>query len=155
MSLFFSRSREVVTSTPFPRPGTTILVVDDEKISRRVAYRLLSEQGYRVLEADGGQEALDVLRLANGRVDLVILDVVMPGCDGVALARKVEELWPGLNLLYMSAHPAEILFRHGLTSLNAPFLAKPYTLGELLKKVHEALDRRGKSPISRHQSSEF
>ncbi|MEO8201200.1 MAG: response regulator [Gemmatimonadota bacterium] len=134
---------EVSLSTPFPTPGTTILVVDDERISRRVAYRLLSEQGYRVLEADGGQEALDVLRLANGRIDLVLMDVVMPGLDGVAVAQKISEQWPDLKLLYMSANPAEILFRHGLTTWIVPFLAKPYTLDELLRKVHEALDRRG------------
>ena len=129
-------------SFPFPRPATTILVVDDERISRRVAYRLLSEEGYRVLEAESRSETLDVLRLAQGRIDLVVIDVVMPECDGVEIAQHVLEQWPGQRIMYMSAHPAEVLMRHGLTSLEVPFLAKPFTRGEIMTKVKEALERR-------------
>jgi two-component system cell cycle sensor histidine kinase/response regulator CckA len=117
-------------------------VVDDERISRRVAYRILSEEGYRVLEADSGHEALDVLDQARGRVDLLLVDVVMPGCDGVQLALQALERWPEQHILYMSAHPAEVLVRHGLPSLDVPFLAKPYTRVEVLAKVKEALERR-------------
>jgi len=128
--------------TPFPPSATTILVVDDERISRRVAYRILTEEGYRVLEADSCAETLDVLRLAHGRVDLLLIDVVMPDCDGVATAREVLEEWPGQRIVYMSAHPAQVLAQHGLTALNVPFLAKPYTRGEVLAKVREGLERR-------------
>jgi len=127
---------------PFPPPGVTVLVVDDERISRRVAYRLLSEEGYRVFEADGYEEAMDTLGQAAGRVELVLVDAVMPGLDGVALAKAVEEQWPRVKILYMSAHPAEILARQGLSGLDVPFLAKPYTRDELLMKVKEALERR-------------
>jgi len=129
-------------SFPFPAPATTILVVDDERISRRVAYRILSEEGYRVLEAEDYAEALEVLSQARGRIDLLIVDVVMPKCDGVELGRRVLEEWPGQRILYMSAHPAEVLVQHGLTSLDVPFLAKPYTRHEALAKVREALERR-------------
>jgi DNA-binding response OmpR family regulator len=130
--------------TPFLPTATTILVVDDERISRRVAYRILTEEGFRVLEADSGAEALDVMRLARGRLDLLIIDVVMPECDGVTVGRRALELWPDQRILYMSAHPAQVLAQHGLTSLNVPFLAKPYTRGEVLAKVAEALERRRK-----------
>jgi two-component system cell cycle sensor histidine kinase/response regulator CckA len=129
-------------SFPFPRIATTILVVDDERISRRVAYRILSEEGYRVLEAECGPEALDVLSQARGRVDLLMVDVVMPECDGVELASRVLEEWPDQRILYMSAHPAEVLVQHGLESLDVPFLAKPYSRDEALAKVREALERR-------------
>jgi DNA-binding response OmpR family regulator len=121
--------------------------VDDERISRRVAYRILTEEGFRVLEAESGAEAVDVLRLAHGRVDLLMIDVVMPECDGVATAHRVQEEWPGQRILYMSAHPAQVLAQHGLTSLNVPFLAKPYTRGEVLAKVGQALERRSKKRI--------
>jgi two-component system, cell cycle sensor histidine kinase and response regulator CckA len=107
-----------------------------------VAYRILSEEGYRVLEAESAPEALDVLSQARGRVDLLMVDVVMPDCDGVHLGRMVLEEWPDQRILYMSAHPAEVLVRHGLESLDVPFLAKPYTRGEALEKVREALERR-------------
>jgi two-component system, cell cycle sensor histidine kinase and response regulator CckA len=128
-------------SIPFPHPATTILVVDDERLSRRVAYRILSEEGYRVLEAESSDEALDVLSQARGRIDLLLVDVVMPECSGVELARRVLEEWPDQRILYMSAHPAEVLAQHGLTELTVPFLAKPFTRDELLTKVSEALAR--------------
>jgi DNA-binding NtrC family response regulator len=116
-----------------------ILVVDDEPVARRVAFRILSEQGFRVFEADRRDEVLQVLREARGRVDLVMLDVVMPATDGVALAQEVLAEWPGQRILFMSAHPAQILAQHGLRDLNVPFLAKPYTRSEVLAKVTEAL----------------
>jgi DNA-binding response OmpR family regulator len=70
------------------------------------------------------------------------VDVVMPGCDGVALALQVLEEWPEQHILYMSAHPAEVLVRHGLPSLDAPFLAKPFTRDEVVAKVRQASERR-------------
>ena len=134
---------------PFPAPATTILVVDDQRVSRRVAYRILSEEGYRVLEAEDYAETLEVLSQARGRVDLVMVDVVMPECDGVELARRILEEWPDQRILYMSAHPAEVLMQHGLTSLDAPFLAKPFTRDEVLAKVHKALERRHNKDLLR------
>ena len=107
-----------------------------------MAYRLLSEEGYRVFEADGYEEAMSTLSQAGGRVDLMLVDAVMPGRDGVTLAKDVQEQWPGIKVLYMSAHPAEILAQQGLSALHVAFLAKPYTRDELVIKVGEALDRR-------------
>ena len=129
-------------SVPFPAPGTTILVVDDERITRRVAYRVLSEEGYRVFEAASADEALSVLDMAHRYVHLVILDVVMPVVDGVELGRQILARWPSLRLLYMSAHPAEVLSERGLDDLRVRFLAKPFTHGELLGKVQDSLERR-------------
>ena len=123
----------------------TVLVVDDLHLARRIAVRILSEEGFRVLEADGAEEALEVLSEARGRVDLVLLDVVMPHIDGVVLTSAIRAEWPDQRLLYMSAHPAEVLARHGLQDLNVPFLAKPYTRTELLAKVKSALRRTGES----------
>jgi two-component system cell cycle sensor histidine kinase/response regulator CckA len=128
-----------------PFQVVTVLVVDDVRLARRIAVRILSEEGYRVLEADGAGEALEVLCEARGRVDLVLLDVVMPNGDGVALTKSIRAEWPDQRLLYMSAHPAEILARHGLQDLNVPFLAKPYTRVELLTKVRSALRHPGES----------
>ena len=135
-------------AVPFPAPGTTILVVDDERITRRVAYRILSEEGYRVFEAASADEALSVLDMAHRYVHLVVLDVVMPVVDGVSLGREIVAHWPGLKLLYMSAHPAEVLAAHGLDDLHVRFLAKPFTRDELLAKVQEALDRRREPRVS-------
>jgi len=125
----------------FPLRNITILVVDDERVARRIAGRILSEEGYRVLEADSRDEALQVLGEARGRVDLVMLDVVMPRCDGVQTGRDILAEWPDQHILYMSAHAAEVLARHGLQDLDVLFLAKPYTRIELVAKVEEALRR--------------
>jgi len=119
----------------------TVLVVDDRSMARRIASRILSEEGFRVLEADGMGEALEVLAQARGRLDLVMLDVVMGDGDGVKLARQIQEEWPDQRVLFMSGFAAEVLARYGLKELDVPFLAKPFTRDELLAKVRGTLQR--------------
>ena len=125
----------------FPLVVLTVLVVDDRSMARRIASRILSEEGFRVLEADGMGEALEVLAQARGRIDLVMLDVVLCDGDGVKLARQIQEEWPAQRVLFMSGFAAEVLARYGLRDLDVPFLAKPFTRSELLTKVAESLDR--------------
>jgi len=127
---------------PFPSLGATILVVDDERIARRLLYRALNEEGYRVFEAASADEAMAVLELAHWYIHLIMLDIVMPGVDGIELGRRILQRWPSLRLLYMSAHPAEIMVQHGLDDPQVHFLAKPFTLDELRSKVEVASDRR-------------
>jgi DNA-binding response OmpR family regulator len=139
---------------PFPTLGATILVVDDERIARRLLYRALNEEGYRVFEAASADEAMGVLELAHWYIHLIMLDVVMPGVDGVELGRRILERWPSLRLLYMSAYPAEIMVQHGLDDPQVHFLAKPFTLDELRSKVEIASDRRiGPKPTRRARVS--
>ena len=130
-----------MTLLPAVRSGPSILVVDDQATVRRMAHRLLSEWGFRVFEAESGEEAIEVLETARAGIQLVMVDVVMPLADGVQVTRRIQEQWPNQRTLYMSAHPAEVLAQHGLTELNVPFLAKPFTRDELLTKVSEALAR--------------
>jgi CheY-like chemotaxis protein len=121
-------------------PPRTVLVVDDQRVARRLAQRILSEAGYRAFEAEDGVEALDALDF-TGPVDLMLVDVIMPRLDGVALVHQVLERWPRQRILYMSAYPAEILAQQQVADLETPFLAKPFTRDELLAKVEEALRR--------------
>jgi two-component system cell cycle sensor histidine kinase/response regulator CckA len=130
-----------MTSLPDVRNSPSILVVDDQATVRRMAHRLLSEWGFRVFEAESGEEAIEVLETARAGIQLVIVDVVMPLADGIQVTRRIQERWPSQRTLYMSAHPAEVLARYGLTQLEVPFLAKPFTRDELLTKVSEALAR--------------
>ena len=123
------------------RSAPSILVVDDQPTVRRMAHRLLSEWGFRVFEAETGEEAMEVLETARAGVQLVIVDVVMPLADGVQVTRHIQERWPGQRVLYMSAHPAEVLAQYGLAELDVPFLAKPFTRDELLTKVSTALEQ--------------
>ncbi|MGN6393705.1 MAG: response regulator [Gemmatimonadales bacterium] len=127
---------------PFPALGPTILVVDDERVARRLIYRVLTEEGYRVFEAASADEALSVLEQAHRYVHLIMLDVVMPAVNGVQLGRHILDRWPSLHLLYMSAYPAEILVQHGLEDAQVHFLAKPFTHDELMSRIEVASDRR-------------
>lgn len=135
---------------PDVRKAPSILVVDDQATVRRMAHRLLNEWGFRVFEAESGEEAMEVLETARAGIQLVIVDVVMPLADGVQVTRRIQERWPGQRTLYMSAHPAEVLMQYGLTELDAPFLAKPFTRDELLTKVSEALARPMPDSVQRH-----
>jgi len=122
-----------------PLAGESVLVVDDVGVVRRAVFRFLSEAGYRVFEAASAGEALEVLSTARPAVQLVITDVVMPEVNGVDLVRLIREDWAGTRVLYMSAFPAEVLVREGLSHPNVLFLAKPFTRDELIAKVEEAL----------------
>jgi len=123
------------TVTPDIPRIRSVLVVDDAGVVRRVCFRVLSEAGYRVFEAAGAVEALEVLAMLHGRVDLILLDVVMPDVNGVDLVRLIRERWEEPAILFMSAYPAEVLAREGLKDLRVRFLAKPFTRDELLRAV--------------------
>ncbi|HJR49752.1 MAG TPA: response regulator [Gemmatimonadales bacterium] len=127
-------------NSQLPQSYLTVLVVDDERVSRRVATRMLRELGLRVLEADGAEEALDVFRTSQQPIDVVLLDVVMPETDGVELAEQILSHRPGQRIIFMSAYPADVLAEHGLQDLEVLFLAKPYTMEELRAKVRLAME---------------
>jgi two-component system, cell cycle sensor histidine kinase and response regulator CckA len=121
-------------------PGTqSILVVDDTSVVRYTAFRLLSEAGFRVFEAESAVEALEVLQTARPGISLVLADVVMPSIGGVDMVRMIRDRWPRIQVVYMSAYGAEVLIREGLEDPRVFFLAKPFTRSELLDKVTAAL----------------
>jgi two-component system, cell cycle sensor histidine kinase and response regulator CckA len=135
----------------------TVLVVDDAGVIRRLSFRVLSESGFRVFEAASAVEALEVLAMLRGHVDLVLVDVVMPEVNGVDLVRLIREEWDEPSILFMSAYPAEVLAREGLKDLRVQFLAKPFTRDELLNATYRALQHStlggDQSPVTRRQDS--
>ena len=104
-----------------------------------MSFRTLSEAGYRVFEAAGAVEALEVIEMLHGHLDLVLVDVIMPEVNGVDLVRMIRERWTEPSILFMSAYPAEILASEGLEDLRVQFLAKPFTRAELLEAVSRAM----------------
>jgi len=130
------------------RPNT-ILVVDDLDVVRRIANRMLTKAGYRVLEAANAHDALAVLRTQGVKVDLVLLDVVLPNKDGVALYADICVRWPRLPVVFMSAYPAEVLVTYGQDDLTVPFLAKPFSYEEITSKVRMAISQRARSHAPR------
>jgi CheY-like chemotaxis protein len=127
-------------STPDIPLIRTVLVVDDASVVRRISFRVLSETGYRVFEAASAVEALEVVEMLHGRLDLVLVDVVMPEVNGVDLVRLIRDRWDEPSILFMSAYPAEVLAREGLKDLRVQFLAKPFTRDELLSAVLRAME---------------
>jgi CheY-like chemotaxis protein len=123
-----------------PRGAETILVVEDEAAVRRMAARALSAQGYAVLEAENGAEALDLLGRAKGPIDLVLTDVVMPMVNGRELGERLAVERPGLRILFMSGYTDDDIVRRGLLRPGSPFLQKPFMPGDLSRKVREVLD---------------
>jgi two-component system cell cycle sensor histidine kinase/response regulator CckA len=117
--------------------GTTVLVVDDEPLMRTVMKRVLIDEGYVVLTAASAREAL-ALASSGGRADLVLTDLLMPGMDGVELARRLAELWPETPVVFMSGEQQEPARRAGL---GGDVLEKPFAIESLLRTIRDALAR--------------
>jgi two-component system cell cycle sensor histidine kinase/response regulator CckA len=117
----------------------TILLVEDEEAVRSFAARALRMRGYNVLEAGGGEEALEIVKRDGDKIDLVITDVVMPNMDGPTMVRHVKALKPDLQVIFMSGYAEEAFRRNDQTSENIHFLPKPFGLKQLAAKVKEVL----------------
>ncbi|RED75493.1 MULTISPECIES: response regulator transcription factor [Cohnella] len=121
-------------------PPKTVLVVDDEAEIRDVIHVFLRNEGFRVLEAKHGLEALE--RLESEKVDLVVLDVMMPELDGIRTCMKIREI-SGIPIIMLSAKQEEIDKITGLSIGADDYVAKPFSPLELLARVKAQLRRSG------------
>ncbi len=116
-----------------------ILLVEDEEPVRAFVSRALAGKGYTVLEANGGEMALDLMRANAGRIDLMISDVMMPNMDGASLLREIRILDPKTKVIFISGY-AEDAFRNNDDNLgDFAFLPKPFTLRQLASRVKEVM----------------
>ena len=126
---------------PHPSPGTeTVLLAEDEEVVRRLAREILSGNGYTVLEAGNGREALLLSEAHRGEIHLLLTDVVMPKMSGRELGERIRLHRPDLRILYMSGYTDDSILRHGVLLDGIPFLQKPFTAEVLARKVREVLD---------------
>ncbi len=126
---------------PIPRGTETIMVVEDEPTLRLLAKSVLEIQGYHVLTANNGQEALHIVRDHKGSpIRLVLTDIVMPLMSGKVMAEWLKSANPNLKILFTSGYTDDAITRQGLLSEGVDFLPKPYTLVILACKVREMLD---------------
>jgi nitrogen-specific signal transduction histidine kinase len=118
----------------------TILLVEDELLVRDIAAKTLRGQGYTVLEAANGKEALAVAEGYPGILHLLVTDVVMPQMGGRELAENLHARRPDLRILYTSGYTDDIIVHHAVLEEGQPFLQKPFTPVALARKVREALE---------------
>jgi DNA-binding NtrC family response regulator len=129
-----------------PRHGVvtgreTILLVDDEKSIRKLGKRVLSEAGYKVLEASDGAMALRIAAEQVGEIDLVLTDVEMPTLGGRGMVDELHELSPGVRVLFMSGYTDNEILRRGINKSETDFLQKPFTADSLRSAVQAVLNK--------------
>ena len=148
-SIYLPRYRPTAPIAAEPEPATprditgqdTILLVEDEEAVRGFAARALKLRGYHVLEAAGGEEALEIVRRNPGTIHLLITDVVMPNMDGPTLVRAVKRLKPDMAVIFMSGYAEDAFRRHDEKPEDLHFLPKPFGLKQLAAKVKDVLSQ--------------
>jgi two-component system, cell cycle sensor histidine kinase and response regulator CckA len=138
---------ETPSHAPAVRPVSgrgreTILLVEDEQMLRDLARIVLRKNGYTVLEAPHGAEALSICQSHEGRIDLLVTDVVMPILSGRELADRVALLRPEIKVLFVSGYTDDAVVRNGVMAEDVQFLHKPFTPTTLASKVREVLDQQ-------------
>jgi CheY-like chemotaxis protein len=123
------------------RGSETVLLVEDEQAVRTVATRVLKNQGYFVLAACNGEEALTIADKVGDAIDLVLTDVVMPDMGGPELVERLTEKWPGLRVVYMSGYAQGDKMRAEMKDRDTSFLQKPFSADSLILTVREVLDQ--------------
>ncbi len=130
----------VTGRSPVRSPHETILLVEDEEMLRKLARVVLRKQGYTVLEAAHGGEALTICQNHEGPIDLLVTDVVMPVLGGRELVDRVVLLRPDIKVLYISGYTDDAIVRNGVIADNVQFLHKPFPPAVLARKVREVLE---------------
>jgi signal transduction histidine kinase len=120
--------------------GETILVVEDEEALREVTERIFSRNGYHVITAANGPEALAIARGHPGEIHLLATDVVMPQMLGKEVAEKMQEIKPGVAVLFMSGYARTVLAAQGSLDPNVALVEKPFSEAELLKQAGQVLN---------------
>jgi two-component system, cell cycle sensor histidine kinase and response regulator CckA len=130
-----------VIASEVVRGTETILLVEDEERLRELIREILEMEGYTVLAASNGHEALSICEQHEGTIDLLITDVVMPEMSGRELAESLEHNCSDVKVLFMSGYTDDAIVRHGVLEASAFFLQKPFTPDALSRKVREVLNR--------------
>jgi two-component system cell cycle sensor histidine kinase/response regulator CckA len=133
--------KERVVKEASPRGNETILVVEDDEVVRKLAVRILREQGYRVLEASQGVDAFLICEEHKGPIHLLVTDVVMPKMSGRELAERITSIRQEVKVLYMSGYPDDTIAHHGILNEGTNYIQKPFTVDSLIRKVREVLDK--------------
>ena len=120
--------------------GETVLVVEDEPSLLKLASMMLGELGYHVLAAGSPKQAIELAAQDDGKIRLLITDVVMPDMNGRGLANQLHTSYPAMKMLFMSGYTSDVIAHRGVLDEGVNFIPKPFSLRELAVKVKDALD---------------
>jgi PAS domain S-box-containing protein len=144
--IFLPRYKETVTTREIQSHpsipsgnGEAVLVVEDEVTILELLQTMLDQLGYAVMTASSPQAALDLAKACDGRIHLLITDVIMPEMNGRELAGRIRELYPEVRLLFMSGYPADVIAEQGVLDRGVQFIQKPFSMQDIAAKVREAL----------------
>jgi CheY-like chemotaxis protein len=143
-------------SVAVPKGAETVLLVEDDSQVSKFAAQVLGELGYSVIIASNGNEALEAASKAGREIKLVLTDVVMPEKGGKQLADELRLIKPNTKVLFMSGYTEDAIVHHGILNPGITFLHKPFTPGELARKVRQVLDegiRPGQGVLTSDSSS--
>ena len=130
-----------------PTTGSeTILLVEDDDRVRALVANMLKKNGYAVLLASAGDQALQIAARHHGPIHLLLTDVLMPGLSGRILSERLTAAHPETRVLYMSGYSDDAILRHGVRSAAAQFIQKPFSIDALAHKIRETLTLPGKIP---------
>jgi PAS domain S-box-containing protein len=133
-------TQESLSLSRAPHGQETILLVEDESNLRRLARHYLETQGYKILEAEDGAAALQIVDGYPGTINLLLTDVIMPGMNGRELAAHISQLLPEVRVLYMSGYTEDAVGHDGTLDAGISLLQKPFSLPALRDRVREVLD---------------
>jgi len=135
---------EPVEAMPLQKSdGVRVLVVEDDEMVRKFVVQALSEEGFDIREAEGGEQALALLEDGEFVPRLLLTDLVMRGMNGRVLYDKVRAIIPAIKVIYMSGYTKDIISRHGVLDEGLSFLQKPFPVPVLLDKVREVMQNGG------------
>ena len=118
----------------------TLLLAEDETEVREFTKNLLKEYGYKVITAIDGQDAINEFKVFKDKIQLVLLDVIMPNKNGKEVYDEIKQIKPDIKVLFMSGYPADIIQKHGIIEKGLAYIEKPASPTKLLKKIREVLE---------------
>jgi signal transduction histidine kinase/CheY-like chemotaxis protein len=123
------------------RSTETVLIAEDDGAARKYMADVLKQDGYKVIEAVDGKDAVNKFMDNKDKVQALLLDVVLPKKNGREVYEEISKINPGIKVLYMSGYTADIIHKHGIIDNGLNFISKPVSPTKLLKKMRELLDR--------------
>jgi DNA-binding NtrC family response regulator len=126
--------------------GETILIAEDEPQVRGSMRLILQEHGYKIIEAENGEDAVRKFEDNRGRVSLVLLDVIMPVRNGREAYEEINGIEPGIKTIFMSGYTDDIISRNGILDEAFDFISKPIDPGTLMRKIRDVLESTIQQP---------